>query len=111
MKSQAQRFLTDKMESGELTDGFYDAVGIPKMRIEGIVFGNIGATIKEIINVAKYFKVPLSAILEQDAPKLIETKECEHCKEWFVPTNARAIYCSDACRNKAFRGTGSKRKA
>jgi hypothetical protein len=110
MKSNARTFLASQQTAGTITDMFCTEVGIPMQRVESIINGGCGATMKEIINVAKYFKVPLSAILECGAPILVHTIECGHCKEWFIPANARAIYCSDACRNRAFRGTGNKKK-
>nr|WP_321405848.1 hypothetical protein [uncultured Carboxylicivirga sp.] len=103
MVSRLRPFLAEKAQNGELTEEFYNAVGISSQRIEAFLFGRCGATIKEINNVAKYFKVPSSTILIREAPKLFTTKTCAHCQEEFIPGNARQEYCSDKCRNRAFR--------
>lgn len=103
MVSKLRPFLAEKAQNNELSEDFYTSVGITSQRVEAIIFGRCGATLKELNNVAKYFKIPQSDILEREAPKLFNTKTCEQCQEEFIPGNARQEYCSDKCRNRAFR--------
>jgi len=103
MVSKLRPFLAEKAQNNELSEDFYNGVGISSQRIEAIIFGRCGATIREINNVAKYYNIPSSDLIKREAPKLIETKTCEHCQEEFIPTNARQEYCSNKCRNRAFR--------
>ena len=99
-----QAFLAQKQQKTLLDEAFYDAVPINENRIQAIINGKCNATIKEINNVAFYFNVHASTFWPKyNKPQIQITKYCEFCNEEFLPTNARAIYCSDKCRNKSFR--------
>ena len=103
MASKLSLYLAEKKQKGELTDTFCESVGISSQRIELFLSGQHGATIKEENNVAKYFNIPVSTISDRRKPQLSITKQCAYCSEHFIPSNTRAIFCSDACRNKDFR--------
>lgn len=83
-----------------MNDAFF-ASALSKERTEAILNGRAGATIREINNVAKFYNISSREIIEtqQNSPFI----KCEHCGEPFIPAKPKAIYCSDACRNKAFR--------
>ncbi|MCT4588345.1 MAG: hypothetical protein N4A71_11020 [Carboxylicivirga sp.] len=101
MKSLVKTFLAHQKELGALNSDFYNQV-ISEGRTKGILKGTHGASSREINRIAKYFNVPHSALIERKPPKLIDTI-CEHCGEAFIPGNKKAKYCSDRCRNRAFR--------
>ncbi len=103
MISRIRPFLSKKEENNELQEGFYTDVGISSKRIKSIILGRCGATLKEIINVARYFNIPSSMLIVRANKYPTITKQCGHCLADYIPGNARAIYCSDACRNKAHR--------
>jgi len=102
MKSHIQPFLAQKQQAGELDDSFFSSTSLTQLRIEAIIRRECGATIKEHQIVAKYFNVPYRQLLSRE-PIQLKLHKCEYCEEEFIPGNKKALYCSDKCRNKAFR--------
>ncbi len=90
-----------KKQSGQLDDAFFASV-LSKERTEAILNGRAGATIREHNNVAKYYKISSRELLEQP-PVTSPERNCEYCGNLFIPAKPKAVYCSDSCRNKAFR--------
>lgn len=100
MKSFMKEFLLQKKSSGCLNSDFLKI--IPQHRVDAIINGIAGATIREIQSVARFFHVPTSEILE--VPPVFNPQiPCAFCNTPFIPASTKAVFCSDACRNRSHR--------
>lgn len=103
MKSHIRQFLTEKQQAGALNEDFYNQVSIYPERIEGIIKGELGASSKETHRIAAYFGVTYESLVKSEPLQLAHI--CQFCNEPFIPGNRKAKYCSDTCRNRAFRAS------
>lgn len=83
---------------------------MPKHYLDICIGPNVRGKLELIIrgpHGASTFTLPqaieLARALEQAITTLLSEKFCEECEQSFVNTRANAIFCSDACRMRAYR--------